>query len=203
MKAAEYNWQLQLKRKHHSGGAAPLAATFLVLATTGIVQAIPGSVGSIEITVGAPEEDEFDAEVNLSDWTRFPAGIRAAATELRDRGFCGSFRISYNNGELQIERIQSRVAFYWVNLGDSFKEVADHKFLWAHAPRSVVQCNRLGNRQCQFSLPVNACHTASTFRHLLYYVVCSLTIRITIAEVSKVFRNFDPNPGSKIAIKDS
>ena len=70
-----------------------------------------GYDGSIRITVGAPGEDEFDAEVNLSNWTRFPARIRAAATELRDRGFQGTFRISHNQGELRIERIPSSVAF--------------------------------------------------------------------------------------------
>ena len=64
-----------------------------------------GYKGVIDIAVSSANEEEFDAAIELSDWTRFPARIRAAATELRDQGFKGRFRVSHDNGILQIVRI--------------------------------------------------------------------------------------------------
>jgi hypothetical protein len=61
-----------------------------------------GYPGNILISILSRDEKEFEAEVDLSDWSRFPARIRATATELRDQGFVGRFRIIHNNGVLII-----------------------------------------------------------------------------------------------------
>jgi len=61
-----------------------------------------GYKGEIEVIIGSRNEAEFEATIDLSDWTRFPARIRAAATELRDQGFTGSFRVSHDAGSLKI-----------------------------------------------------------------------------------------------------
>jgi hypothetical protein len=50
-----------------------------------------GYRGSIAVVIGARDEKEFEANVNLVDRTRFPARIRAVATELRDQGLSGVF----------------------------------------------------------------------------------------------------------------
>lgn len=63
-----------------------------------------GYKGEIEVIIESRKEAEFEASVDLSDPTRFPARIRAAATELRDQGFTGSFRITHEDGVLKIGR---------------------------------------------------------------------------------------------------
>ena len=57
----------------------------------------------IEVTIGDVADEEFEAAVQLSDPTRFPARIRAAATELRDQGFIGTYKITHSDGLLLIE----------------------------------------------------------------------------------------------------
>ncbi|MFH1984986.1 MAG: hypothetical protein ABIL58_24350 [Pseudomonadota bacterium] len=61
-----------------------------------------GYKGDIEVTIGPATEKNFEAEVSLNDWTRFPARIRAAATALRDAGCQGRFRIAHSDGVLTI-----------------------------------------------------------------------------------------------------
>jgi hypothetical protein len=69
---------------------------------------MPGGYrGNVEVAIGGPTEKEFEANVNISDRTRFPARIRAAATALRDRGCKGLFQIQHNNGKVQITKIQN------------------------------------------------------------------------------------------------
>jgi hypothetical protein len=63
-----------------------------------------GYNGAVTITISNRHEREFHIGREISDSTRFPARIRAAATELRDQGFRGRFRISHDDGALQIER---------------------------------------------------------------------------------------------------
>jgi hypothetical protein len=62
-----------------------------------------GYKGDVLVKIGNPKEEEFDASLDLSDWTRFPARIRASATELRDQGLMGAFQISHDNGALKIK----------------------------------------------------------------------------------------------------
>ena len=64
-----------------------------------------GYKGAMDVTIGKRSEDEFEAEVELSDPSRFPARIRAACTELRDQGYTGSFRITNDDGILTISRV--------------------------------------------------------------------------------------------------
>lgn len=63
-----------------------------------------GYKGNVTVEIGNIDEVSFEASLELSDWTRFPARIRAAATELRDQGFIGTFKIYHDEGILLIER---------------------------------------------------------------------------------------------------
>jgi hypothetical protein len=60
--------------------------------------------GAIEITIANAGHDHFNANINLRDTTRFPARIRAIATELRNQGFVGRFLITHHDGEVAIAR---------------------------------------------------------------------------------------------------
>lgn len=62
-----------------------------------------GYEGSVKVILGAATEAEFEAQVELNDWTRFPARIRAACTALRDGGQLGSFEIAHHDGILTIK----------------------------------------------------------------------------------------------------
>jgi len=62
-----------------------------------------GYDGEVYVTIESTVEKEFEAEVSLNDWTRFPARIRAAATALRDAGCYGRFRITHSDGILTIK----------------------------------------------------------------------------------------------------
>ena len=64
-----------------------------------------GYKGDLILRIESSNEKEFEANRELSDWTRFPARIRATATELRDQGFTGSFRITHDSGILTISRV--------------------------------------------------------------------------------------------------
>ena len=64
-----------------------------------------GYRGKAEVTIGEQDENEFEANVEIRDRTRFPARIRAAATALRDEGCKGQFRIYHDNGKVQITRM--------------------------------------------------------------------------------------------------
>jgi len=64
-----------------------------------------GYKGAIDVTIGPRAENEFEAAVELSDSSRFPARIRAACTELRDQGCTGPFRITHDDGILTISRL--------------------------------------------------------------------------------------------------
>ncbi|MCX5636068.1 MAG: hypothetical protein NTX52_00040, partial [Planctomycetota bacterium] len=67
---------------------------------------MPGGYrGKMKVTIGEPNEKEFEANVELSDRTRFPARIRAAATALHDQGCKGRFQIQHNDGKVQITEI--------------------------------------------------------------------------------------------------
>jgi hypothetical protein len=59
-----------------------------------------GYDGDVTIIISSPTEAEFEAGIELDDWTRFPARIRAAATALRDSGLHGRFRVQHRNGQL-------------------------------------------------------------------------------------------------------
>lgn len=63
-----------------------------------------GYSGHVTIAIRHTDEAEFDADVELRDWTRFPARIRAAATALRDAGFRGRFEIVHQDGQLTVNQ---------------------------------------------------------------------------------------------------
>ena len=65
-----------------------------------------GYSGEVRIRIGSATERNFEAYIDLSDPTRFPARIRAAATELREQGFTGEFWIRHHNGALEIQRLK-------------------------------------------------------------------------------------------------
>jgi hypothetical protein len=62
-----------------------------------------GYKGDVRVRIRSRKEDEFEVSLDLSDWTRFPARIRAAATEMRDQGFKGAFQIRHDDGVLEIK----------------------------------------------------------------------------------------------------
>lgn len=64
-----------------------------------------GYCGRVSITIRAATEAEFEADLDLEDWTRFPARIRAAATALRDAGRFGTFFVEHEDGILKIARV--------------------------------------------------------------------------------------------------
>jgi len=61
-----------------------------------------GYSGQASIAIHAANEAEFEAGMELADWTRFPARIRAAATALRDAGRFGTFSVEHEEGTLII-----------------------------------------------------------------------------------------------------
>lgn len=61
-----------------------------------------GYCGSVKVRIQSSTELEFESDQQLSDWTRFPARIRAACTALRDCGVFGSFRITHQDAQLTI-----------------------------------------------------------------------------------------------------
>ena len=61
-----------------------------------------GYDGAVKVTIGSATEAEFEADHELTDWTRFPARIRAAATALRDSGRLGSYQVKHNDGNLEV-----------------------------------------------------------------------------------------------------
>lgn len=73
------------------------------------VEETGGYNGSITLTIADSKEEEFEADISLSDHTRFPASIRAVATELRDHGFLGQFVVEHIDGQMCIERKNSIV----------------------------------------------------------------------------------------------
>ncbi len=63
-----------------------------------------GKAGDVFIRIDHSGEKEFSTTWNKSsEWTVFPARIRAAATALRDTVYTGQFRIEHESGELTIE----------------------------------------------------------------------------------------------------
>ena len=60
-----------------------------------------GYNGAVKVTIGSATEAEFEADLELTDWTRFPARIRAAATAFRDSGRLGSYQVKHNDGTLE------------------------------------------------------------------------------------------------------
>jgi hypothetical protein len=63
-----------------------------------------GYNGEVTLTTRAANEAEFEANLELTDWTRFPARIRAAATALRDSGRFGTFNVTHAEGQVTIDR---------------------------------------------------------------------------------------------------
>jgi len=63
-----------------------------------------GYSGDVTVTIRRTNEAEFEADVELGDWTRFPARIRAAATALRDAGLLGRFEIDHQDGQLTVNQ---------------------------------------------------------------------------------------------------
>lgn len=61
-----------------------------------------GYKGEVTVHLRTANEVEFDADVELADWTRFPARIRATATALRDAGRLGSYQVNHNDGTLEV-----------------------------------------------------------------------------------------------------
>jgi len=57
---------------------------------------------TVDVRSGAPYE--FASDWEGSDWTRFPARIRAAATALRECDCFGTFVITHQDGSLSIRR---------------------------------------------------------------------------------------------------
>lgn len=64
-----------------------------------------GYSGSLVATLHDANETEFVTDMELSDWTRFPARIRAAATALRDAGRFGTFFMTHGDGDLRIAQL--------------------------------------------------------------------------------------------------
>ena len=62
-----------------------------------------GFSGAVKVQIKSSGELEFEAGIVLSDWTLFPARIRAACTALRDSGLTGSFEITHANGHLAVK----------------------------------------------------------------------------------------------------
>jgi hypothetical protein len=63
-----------------------------------------GYTGECQVDIRNAAESSFEADVELRDWTRFPARVRAACTALRDAGLSGTFRLTHDNGTLTITR---------------------------------------------------------------------------------------------------
>lgn len=61
-----------------------------------------GYKGTVTVVIRKNTEKEFLANREMKDWTRFPARIRAAATALRDAGMIGTYKITHENGSLEI-----------------------------------------------------------------------------------------------------
>lgn len=62
-----------------------------------------GYKGCYTVTIAAADELEFEANAEFTDWTRFPARIRAAATAMRDANCLGLSTITHCEGELLID----------------------------------------------------------------------------------------------------
>jgi hypothetical protein len=75
------------------GGGFPVEVSFPVAG---------GYNGRIRVKIAKSNADEFHADWESQDWTRFPARIRAAATALRDTNHFGVFVISHQAGTLRI-----------------------------------------------------------------------------------------------------
>ena len=58
----------------------------------------------VVVTITAGEPDEFEADWQGADPTRFPARIKAAAAALRNCGLYGKFVIGHGGGTLSISR---------------------------------------------------------------------------------------------------
>ena len=61
-----------------------------------------GYGGTVRVTIRSATEAEFEADLELNDWTRFPARIRAAATALRESGRLGSYQVKHHDGTLEV-----------------------------------------------------------------------------------------------------
>jgi hypothetical protein len=61
-----------------------------------------GYSGSVTLTIKAANEAEFAVDLDMLDWTRFPARIRAATTALRDSGRLGTYHVTHREGQLTI-----------------------------------------------------------------------------------------------------
>ena len=61
-----------------------------------------GYSGSVTLTISVANEAEFEVDLDMPDWTRFPARIRAAATALRDSGRFGTYHVTHTEGQLII-----------------------------------------------------------------------------------------------------
>lgn len=64
-----------------------------------------GYRGAYTITIDQGRRLEFHSTGKATDTTRYPVRIRAAVTALRDLGFAGSFRVSHDDGRLEITRL--------------------------------------------------------------------------------------------------
>ncbi|MGC6455951.1 MAG: HNH endonuclease [Coraliomargaritaceae bacterium] len=104
-----------------------------------------GYPAKLQITLVSTNQVTFETNFTQKDPTRFPARIKAVATELRNQGIFGSFLVSHKDGIIEIARTVNHPSFYWVNLGDSHKVVLENNFLWApsHAlnPKGKVTIN--------------------------------------------------------------
>lgn len=61
-----------------------------------------GYPGKIRVGIQPGRPDDFEADWERNDPTRFPQRIRAAATWLRNHGHFGSFVIAHDDGLLTI-----------------------------------------------------------------------------------------------------
>jgi hypothetical protein len=64
-----------------------------------------GYDGQVIVELSPQSRDEFEADWEGNDETRFPARIRAAATVLRDRKCFGRYLISHDQGRLTILQV--------------------------------------------------------------------------------------------------
>jgi hypothetical protein len=61
-----------------------------------------GYDGDVYVDIRSTDKQSFDTNWQNNDPTRFPVRIKAAATALKELGYVGRFRITHDDGALEI-----------------------------------------------------------------------------------------------------
>jgi hypothetical protein len=64
-----------------------------------------GYAREVQVLIDKHNRQEFRADWEPADSSRFPARIKATATALRDLGYAGRFRISHEKGLIRIRQV--------------------------------------------------------------------------------------------------